>query len=145
MNPPGHLGEAISAYLDGELDTAERREAEAHVAGCEVCRQDLDDIMVIRARLRSLPMRELPHDLTVASHRVVPIYRRHRFVASAAAAVAVVLAIATLTAPRDAVFALSDNEFAATYGARASLDPTFGSRVIPPAPLSATNSQNGGG
>jgi anti-sigma factor RsiW len=145
MKLTGHLGEAISAYLDGELDSAERRGAESHVAGCEICREELDEMMLIRARLRSLPMRELPHDLQATTDRVRPIYRRPRFVASAAAAVVTLLAIATLAAPQDAVFAISDGELQATYGARATLDETFGIRSISPAQLVTDDAQIGGG
>jgi anti-sigma factor RsiW len=133
MNLMGHLGESISGYLDGELDGSERRRAEAHIAGCEVCRQDLEDMVMIRARLRSLPMLELPTDLTEARAKTRPIYRWPRFfVGAAAAAVAALVAFATIF-PEDAVFALSDDTFAASYRARASLDPTFTGRPISPA------------
>jgi len=134
MNLMGHLGESISGYLDGELDGPERRHAEAHIAGCEVCRQDLEDMVMIRARLRSLPMLELPTDLTEARVKTRPIYRRPRFFvgAAAAAAVAALVAFATIF-PEDAVFALSDDTFAASYRARASLDPTFTGRPMSPA------------
>jgi anti-sigma factor RsiW len=134
MNFVRHLGEGISGYLDGELDGSERRQAEAHIAGCEVCRQDLEDIAMVRATLRSLPMLELPTDLTTARAKTRPIYRRPRFFvgAAAAAAVAALVAFATIF-PEDAVFALSDDTFAASYRARASLDPTFTGRPISPA------------
>lgn len=143
MNPVGHLGEGISAYLDGELGTSERREAVAHVAGCEVCRQELDDMMMIRARLRSLPMLELPAGLGAATAITRPIYRRTRFlVGAAAAAVAVVLAAATLSAPRDILVSVDD--FAQTFGARSSLDTNFSVRLIPPADLNTAGQNEGG-
>lgn len=141
VNPIGHLGEGVSAYLDGELGTAERREALAHVAGCEVCRQELEDMMMIRARLRSLPMVELPAELGAATPRLRPIYRRPRFVVgAAAAAVAAVLAAATLLAPRDILVSVDD--FAQTFGARGSLDTNSPVRVIQPADLN-TESESG--
>ena len=33
-----HLGERLSALIDGELDGAELDRAHAHLAGCEPCR-----------------------------------------------------------------------------------------------------------
>lgn len=134
MNFMRHLGEGISGYLDGELDASERRQADAHIAGCEVCRQDLEDMAMVRARLRSLPMLELPTDLTRARAKTRPIYRRPRFFVGAAAAAAVAALVAFVTIfPKDAVFALTDDTFAASYRARASLDPTFTGRPMSPA------------
>ncbi len=55
----GHLDtETLSAYLDDAMPAAERTRAEAHLAGCEICRADLRELEATRLLLRSLPM---PH------------------------------------------------------------------------------------
>ena len=71
-----HLGEVVSGYLDGELTPLERRRAESHLAGCDLCRDELTDMMFVRARLRALPMLELPSQVTSPAPGVAPIYRR---------------------------------------------------------------------
>ncbi len=126
-----HLGEVVSAYLDGELPPLERRRAESHLAGCDLCRDELTDMMFVRARLRALPMLELPPELTTKAPVVAPIYRRAKvLVGAAAAAVTMVLALAAMASPGDVV-ALSGNEFSMTYGARASLDQNQTGRLVP--------------
>jgi anti-sigma factor RsiW len=126
-----HLGEVVSAYLDGELPPLERRRAEAHLAGCDVCRDELSDMMFVRARLRALPMLETPSKPAVVDRPDNPIFRRHRvLVGAAAAAVAMVLALAAGTAPTDVVD-LSGQEFIISYRARASLDQNQTGRLVP--------------
>ena len=126
-----HLGEVVSAYLDGELPALERRRAESHLAGCDRCRDDLTDMMFVRARLRALPMLELPPEMTATAPTVAPIYRRAKLLVGAAAAVVtMVLALAAMASPGDVV-ALSGNEFIMTYGARASLDQNQTGRLVP--------------
>lgn len=152
MKLMGHLGEGISAYLDGELDSVERRQVEGHLPGCERCRQELEDLMIVRARLRSMPMLDIPNlPPGLRPHRDFDkqpraIYRRPKFIlGAAAAAVAVLVAFATITAPRDAVFTLSDDTFAASYRARASLDPSFTGRPMSPTVFVNEPTDNPGG
>ena len=126
-----HLGEVVSAYLDGELPPLERRRAESHLAGCDLCRDELTDMMFVRARLRAIPMLELPSELTGRSPAPAPIHRRARvLVGAAAAVVTMVLALAAMASPTDVV-ALSGNEFSLTYRARASLDQNQTGRLVP--------------
>ena len=128
---PDHLGELVSAYVDGELAATERYRAESHLAGCDLCRQELTDMMLVRARLRGLPMLESPLDLTRKSKTPGPVYRRPRvLVSAAAAAAAMFLALAALAAPVDVVD-LSGQEFNMTYRARASLDQNQTGRLVP--------------
>ena len=129
---PRHLGEMVSAYVDGELPPEDRYEAESHLAGCDLCREELADMMMVRARLRGLPMLESPLDLTQrTSPAPGPVYRRPRvLVAAAAATASMVLALAALAAPTDVV-ALSGEEFNMTYRARASLDQNQTGRLVP--------------
>jgi anti-sigma factor RsiW len=126
-----HLGEVVSAYLDGELPPLERRRAESHLAGCDLCRDELTDMMFVRARLRAIPMLELPSELTGRSPAAAPIHRRARvLVGAAAAVVTMVVALAAMASPTDVV-ALSGNEFSLTYRARASLDQNQTGRLVP--------------
>ncbi len=77
----GHPDEAaISAYLDGELPTAERGRLEAHLAECAACRRTLRSYRLLGAALRQgtvpVPPR-LAHDLR-ARLRDKPARRRLR-------------------------------------------------------------------
>src|ERR1700683_3753911 len=52
-----HLGNRLSALVDGELDGAERDRAHAHLAGCEQCRAEAAELRVLKQKLRSLTTR----------------------------------------------------------------------------------------
>jgi anti-sigma factor RsiW len=49
-----HLGDRLSALIDGELDGAERDRAHAHLAGCEQCRIEAAELRALKQRLRAL-------------------------------------------------------------------------------------------
>ena len=49
-----HLGDRLSALIDGELDGAERDRAHAHLAGCEQCRAEAAELRALKQRLRAL-------------------------------------------------------------------------------------------
>ena len=49
-----HLGDRLSALVDGELDGAERDRAHAHLASCEQCRAEAADLRRLKAQLRGL-------------------------------------------------------------------------------------------
>ena len=61
---PGHLGERLSALVDGELDHDTRDKLLAHLAGCADCRTEVDDERRLKARLGSLSDPALPAGLT---------------------------------------------------------------------------------
>ncbi len=126
-----HLGEELSVYLDGELKPLEARRVTSHLAGCDHCRDELSELIEIRARLRSLPMMDYVWQPAEGA-RVIPLRRRPRLLAGAAAAVvAIIVAAATLTAPRD-VIALSQGDFSPSFVARQTLDQNSPGRLIPP-------------
>jgi len=132
----GHLDEELSVYLDGELLADEARKVTAHLAGCDFCRDSLGELIEIRARLRSLQMMDYVWQPSTHA-RVIPLRRRARVVAgTAAAAVALIVAVAALAAPRDVV-ALTQGDFSASFVARQTLDENFTGRVIPPDVLSS--------
>ena len=58
-----HWIDRISEYLDDELDTLDRREAEAHFATCAECARALEDVREIVARAQNLPDRGPERDL----------------------------------------------------------------------------------
>jgi anti-sigma factor RsiW len=49
-----HLGDRLSALIDGELDGAERDRAHAHLASCEQCRSEAAELRALKQRLRTL-------------------------------------------------------------------------------------------
>ena len=49
-----HLGDRLSALVDGELDGAELDRAHAHLAGCERCRAEAAELRVLKQKLRAL-------------------------------------------------------------------------------------------
>jgi hypothetical protein len=54
MNTHDAFTERLSDYIDGELDPAERRTVEQHLAGCETCRTALDELTGVVARAAAL-------------------------------------------------------------------------------------------
>jgi anti-sigma factor RsiW len=49
-----HLGDRLSALVDGELDGAERDRAYAHLAGCEPCRSEAAELRALKRKLSTL-------------------------------------------------------------------------------------------
>jgi anti-sigma factor RsiW len=49
-----HLGDRLSALVDGELSGAERDRAHAHLAGCEQCRSEAAELRALKQKLRGL-------------------------------------------------------------------------------------------
>lgn len=63
MTQPNHLDyDTLNAYLDGELAAPARREAEAHLAGCPACRQELERLRALFAALEAWPEAEPARD-----------------------------------------------------------------------------------
>jgi anti-sigma factor RsiW len=49
-----HLGDRLSALVDGELGGAELDRAHAHLAGCEPCRSEAAELRALKRKLRGL-------------------------------------------------------------------------------------------
>jgi anti-sigma factor RsiW len=49
-----HLGQRISALIDGELSDSERDRVLTHIAGCDVCRQEAVALRALKHRMHSL-------------------------------------------------------------------------------------------
>ncbi|MBT8208030.1 MAG: zf-HC2 domain-containing protein [Acidimicrobiia bacterium] len=58
-----HLGELLSAYLDGELTADELDRVANHLADCERCIGEFRDLQSARVAVRLLPRMELPEKL----------------------------------------------------------------------------------
>ena len=49
-----HLGERLSALIDGELSHAQRERVLAHLASCETCRQEAGVLRLLKRRMHAL-------------------------------------------------------------------------------------------
>ena len=130
--PSGHYGTSLSAYLDGELPTAEFDNVFVHVQQCAECRADLQELDAARTAVRSLPGLE-PPDFLGVRHDELSARRRARpgRVAAAVAGIAAVavLAVGVLSPGDEPVSAVDLDNFADRHVARASVEPGF--QVIP--------------
>ena len=105
MNASPAPDERLSAYLDGELDTAEREAVDGYLAASAEWRAERDEIAYARDALRGLPAREAPTgfweavlspELTRARARRSKRWPR---IAAAASGIAVAVVIASLVIP----------------------------------------------
>ena len=58
-----HLGRALSAYVDGELDAARREEVQVHLAHCPQCRDEAAALRLLKGVLRRDTPLSCPDDL----------------------------------------------------------------------------------
>lgn len=65
-----HLGERVSALIDGELSHTERERALAHLTFCADCRAEVEAIRALKNRLRSMDPPAMPADLTMSLLRM---------------------------------------------------------------------------
>ncbi|MCG5216681.1 anti-sigma factor [Streptosporangium sp. KLBMP 9127] len=65
-----HLGERVSALVDGELNHGERERALAHLTFCADCRAEVDSVRALKNRLRSLEGPAMPADLSMSLLRM---------------------------------------------------------------------------
>ena len=65
--------ERLSAYIDGELPSAEAQQLEAHLASCAECRRELDELRQLRTLLRALPSPRPPRSFTLPETGPVPV------------------------------------------------------------------------
>jgi anti-sigma factor RsiW len=104
MNEHPAPDDRLSAYLDDELDPAERQAIESYLAASPDWRRELDEVAWARDTLRRLPVHEAPPgfwEAAVAPERADARARRSRRVrrvpriAGLSAAAAVVAAVVT--------------------------------------------------
>ncbi|MBP2707653.1 zf-HC2 domain-containing protein [Microbispora sp. RL4-1S] len=65
-----HLGERVSALIDGELGHNDRERALAHLTFCADCRAEVDAMRALKGRLRSMDPPAVPADLTMSLLRM---------------------------------------------------------------------------
>ncbi|MGI9032262.1 MAG: anti-sigma factor family protein [Acidimicrobiales bacterium] len=99
-----HLGDALSAMLDGELEPADEEAAGAHLALCPQCRAELASVAKARSWVRSLPPVEPPAAFYQRIPRGAPgIHHRRRAgvvaLVGCTAAAALVLGVASPREP----------------------------------------------
>jgi hypothetical protein len=56
----GRIRPLLSAYLDGELDPAQRTTVTGHLAACQECARALDDFRALGQEIRALPKAPIP-------------------------------------------------------------------------------------
>lgn len=102
-----HLGERLSAYVDGALDEAALAAAEAHLSACAQCRDAVQGLRRVVALAHALddrpPARDLWHGIAKrigaeGEATVVPFARRRRFAFSIPQLAAAGLALSLLSA-----------------------------------------------
>lgn len=96
--PGEHLGEQLSAYLDGELDTAEVPVVSAHLSTCVDCRMELAELDRSRTAVRALPGVEPPIFLAprIEERKMRRGFRTAVAVIAGAAAITVAFAVTPL-------------------------------------------------
>ena len=121
--PDGHLGDRLSAYLDGELVTLEHRRVTRHVVDCPDCRVELQELDRARIAVRSLP----GVDSTVTGEiPVTPVARhRKRYVAGGIGAAAAAALLFSLAIGNGDEPAFSLDDLGTRHVARASAEPGF--------------------
>ena len=78
-----HLGDRLSALVDGELTGAELDRAHAHLAGCLECRAEAADLRTLKARLSGM-VAGAPAEAAMTSRLIAstgpggPLPPRHR-------------------------------------------------------------------
>ncbi len=55
-----HIERLLSPYLDDRVTTGERIQAEEHMRQCAVCREQLQQLILLRELLQNLPELEMP-------------------------------------------------------------------------------------
>ena len=86
----GHLGDLVSAVVDGELTAVEAATARAHLDECAMCRAELRATAQARALVQALPELDPPFGVFERGVRHARRPRPFAWAASAAAAAAVV-------------------------------------------------------
>ena len=92
-----HLGDLVSALLDGELTGEERATADAHLSGCPACRAELARTASMRSLVRGLAPIEPPFGFV---EDLVRSHRRRQPAVLVAAAAAVVAVVSLGSTPR---------------------------------------------
>jgi hypothetical protein len=102
--------EALSAYLDGELDVLAAERLDRHLAQCERCRGELEELRATVSALRELPEARLPRSFALTPEQAGASPRR-RTAAAAPLAFGMRIAAAGLAVALAAVFVVDLGDF----------------------------------
>ena len=128
MTGDGHLGDLLSAFLDGELHDAERSAAASHLDACTYCSNELAAVAEARARVRSLPPVEPPFGFY---QRLLGLRRRRRAVVAVAAAAFAGTALVSLRPPPQPRVAPPVTRMVEDHAATASVAGDTVSELVP--------------
>jgi anti-sigma factor RsiW len=134
--PAPHPEDELSAYLDGELPTAEIEVLSGHLAGCAECRRRLREVDAARTAIRALPRLEplVRQGGTAPSGTAAAAGRSRRRVglgvAITAGAAAVVATFALTRGPAPTM--IDPGDLASRHGARSAVDPGLSLPVLEP-------------
>jgi len=138
-----HSGDLLSALLDGQLDASEAAEVREHLAGCDLCTQELEDVRHARRLVRELPAVEPPDWFLaelLAGDDVVPLgtrgtRRRGALVnigASVAAGILLLVLSSSQLGPRSVSPEVDGAVERHASTVSALLGSTGGARLVPP-------------
>jgi len=111
----GRLRDQLSAYIDGELAAAAAERLEAHLAGCQGCRLEVEQLRATAAALRDLPEVQAPRSFALSPERAAG--RRPRAGAAAPLALGMRLAAAGVAMALAAVLVVDLGGLAGDGGA----------------------------
>jgi anti-sigma factor RsiW len=131
-----HLGDLLSALLDGELSRSAEGAAHAHLATCPSCRAELEDVRMAQTWVRRLPPAEPPFGFLERlaieppdeSRRPSP---RWVSVAAVAASAAAAVGLLGLAPPREAPVSPRVDRMVEAHATGASLSSDPLSRLAP--------------
>jgi anti-sigma factor RsiW len=145
-----HLGDALSALLDGELAPPQAEAARAHIVSCAECAGELEAVSQARSWVRALPPVEPPFGfyermlagrgpVTVATPvllsppvplRATPSLRRRAALAAFGAA-AVAVTVLSVGSPQQSPVVPSVPHLVAAHATSASVNADLVSKVAP--------------
>ena len=72
----GRLRDQLSSYIDGELGAPASERLEAHLAGCQSCRLEVEQLRATAAALRDLPEVQAPRSFALSPERAAGRHQR---------------------------------------------------------------------
>ena len=134
-----HLGDLLSALLDGELAPPEEAAVRTHLQACPNCSGELQRVETARRLVRALPAVDPPFGflerLVVSPPRLgrhrTSSHRRRAGVAALAASAAAAIGLLGLAPPRDAPVTPSVAQLVEAHATGASVEGDPLSRLAP--------------
>lgn len=134
-----HLGDLLSALLDGELSRSAEESAQRHLAACSTCSAEYEQVRTARSWVRALPVAEPPFGFYERILRDSPVYppahrrvlsRRAKLAAGMATAAAAVVLVGFVS-PQDPPVSPTVNRLVEAHATGASVDSDPLSRLAP--------------